>query len=362
MLVATEANVTYPVAIIKVNGVKCRALLDTGSGSSYISESFIDLKINPVRKEYKTIETLTNSTTKKLKIYNLKVENLDENFSFQTELNKLEREVLITLPNPKYNEMIETYDHLKGIKMNERDTKPELPIHVILGASDYVKIKMQKCPRVGKINEPIAEQTKMGWVIMSPDGESDLVSSLYTRTSASDFNRLCDIDVLGVEENHLSHDENVYKKFKQQLERNEGGWYETGLAWTENKVPLNNNKFESLGRLKSLLKQLEQNPEIFEAYDQVIRDQLVNNLIENVSENQSKNPKEFFLPHRPVIRKNVESTKLRVVWDASAKSESGYSLNDSLEKGPSLQNKLWDILIRTRFRPMTVESAKVVAN
>ena len=170
----TEANVTYPV-VIKVNDVHCRTLLDTGSGSSYISESFIDLlKINPVRKEYKTIETLTNSTTKKLKIYNLKVENLDENFSFQTELNKLEREVLITLPNSKYNKMIETYDQLKGIKMNERDTKPELPIHVILGASDYVKIKMQKCPGVGKINEPTAEQTKMDWVIMSPGRESDL--------------------------------------------------------------------------------------------------------------------------------------------------------------------------------------------
>ena len=221
MLVTTEANVTYPVAIIKVNGVKCRALLDTGSGSSYISESFIDLlRINKVRKEYKTIETLTNSTTKKLKIYNLKVENLDENFSFQTELNKLEREVLITLPNPKYNEMIETYDHLKGIKMNERDTKPELPIHVILGASDYMKVKTKKCPRVGKINKPIAKQTRMGWVIMSPGREIDLVSSLYTRTSVSDFDRLCDIDVLGVEENHLCHDENVYKKFKQQLERN----------------------------------------------------------------------------------------------------------------------------------------------
>ena len=31
----------------------------------------------------------------------MKVENLDENFSFQTEFKKLEREVLITLPNPK---------------------------------------------------------------------------------------------------------------------------------------------------------------------------------------------------------------------------------------------------------------------
>ena len=87
-----------------------------------------------------------------------------------------------------------------------------------------------------------------------PGRGRDLVSSLYTRISVSDFDRLCDIDVLGVEENHLSHDENVYKKFKQQLERNEAGWYETGLAWTENKVPLNNNKFQSLGRLKSLLK------------------------------------------------------------------------------------------------------------
>ena len=68
MLVTTEANITYLVAITKVNGVKCRALLDTGSGSSYISESFIDLlKINPVRKEYKTIETLSNPPLKNLK-------------------------------------------------------------------------------------------------------------------------------------------------------------------------------------------------------------------------------------------------------------------------------------------------------
>ena len=68
MLVTTEANITYLVAITKVNGVKCRALLDTGSGSSYISESFIDLvKINPVRKEYKTIETLWNPRLKNLK-------------------------------------------------------------------------------------------------------------------------------------------------------------------------------------------------------------------------------------------------------------------------------------------------------
>ena len=58
------------------------------------------------------------------------------------------------------------------------------------------------------------------------------------------------------------------------------------------------------------------------------------------------------MPHRAVIRESAESTKLRVVYDASVKSESGFSLNDCLEKGPPLQNKLWGILIGTRFRPI----------
>ena len=31
MLASTESSIIYPVAIIKVNGIKCRALLDTGS-------------------------------------------------------------------------------------------------------------------------------------------------------------------------------------------------------------------------------------------------------------------------------------------------------------------------------------------
>ena len=40
------------------------------------------------------------------------------------------------------------------------------------------------------------------------------------------------------------------------------------------------------------------------------------------------------------------------MYDASTKSEPGYFLNDCLEKRLSLQNQLWDILIRTRFRIM----------
>ena len=104
--------------------------------------------------------------------------------------------------------------------------------------------------------------------------------------------------------------------------------------------------------MKSLLKRCEQNPKTFKAYDQLIKDHSVNNMIEKCSENQSENAKEFLLPHRPVIRRKTESTKLRVVYDSLAKSGSGYSLNDGLLKETSLQNKLSGIIIRTRFRPV----------
>ena len=57
---------TYQVLAIEVEGVKCRALIDTGAGSSYASSNLIN-KINkkPIRRESKRIETLMHSVVKK---------------------------------------------------------------------------------------------------------------------------------------------------------------------------------------------------------------------------------------------------------------------------------------------------------
>ena len=52
------------------------------------------------------------------------------------------------------------------------------------------------------------------------------------------------------------------------------------------------------------------------------------------------------MSYRPVIRENAGSTKLRVVYDASTKSESGYSLNDCLENWSSLKKDC------SKFRPV----------
>ena len=59
LLTTNTIHVTYSVVVTEVDGVKCRALINTGAGSSYVSSSLI-IRLNkkPVRKESIRIETL----------------------------------------------------------------------------------------------------------------------------------------------------------------------------------------------------------------------------------------------------------------------------------------------------------------
>lgn len=57
----------------------------------------------------------------------------------------------------------------------------------------------------------------------------------------------------------------------------------------------------------------------------------------------------YYLPHHPIVRTDHLTTKLRVVFDGSAKSDSGASLNDKLMVGPTIQDTLFDIILRFRM-------------
>ncbi|CAG7722719.1 unnamed protein product, partial [Allacma fusca] len=56
-----------------------------------------------------------------------------------------------------------------------------------------------------------------------------------------------------------------------------------------------------------------------------------------------------YLPHHAVLKTSSSTTKIRIVFDASAKSTLGTSLNDTMMIGPVLQQDLHTLLIRWRF-------------
>ena len=62
-----------------------------------------------------------------------------------------------------------------------------------------------------------------------------------------------------------------------------------------------------------------------------------------------------YLPHHAVIRQDKPTTKVRIVYDGSAKSTSTpFSLNDCLMTGPNLIPKLFNILVQFRWNIVAV--------
>ncbi|GBN86372.1 hypothetical protein AVEN_188932-1 [Araneus ventricosus] len=79
--------------------------------------------------------------------------------------------------------------------------------------------------------------------------------------------------------------------------------------------------------------------------------------MEEVNENSVDVKNEhFYIPHHHVIKESSLTTRLRVVFNASAKSSSGVSHNDTLMIGPKNQDDLSAILLRFRSHSIAVTS------
>ena len=85
-------------------------------------------------------------------------------------LVKVNKGELLTLDNPNYDAVIARYPHLKGVRLRDRDTKPRLPVHIILGEGEYARIKTETPPHIGEdgddayANQPVGvRRTLQAW-------------------------------------------------------------------------------------------------------------------------------------------------------------------------------------------------------
>ena len=99
--------------------------------------------------------------------------------------------------------------------------------------------------------------------------------------------------------------------------------------WKGNHPSLPSNEAGSLRRLTSLVKKLRSQG-ILERSDQVIQDQIKAGIVELLT-GSATGQRHFYIPHKRVVRDSAETTKLRVVYDASVRTYSGApSLNECL--------------------------------
>ena len=110
-------------------------------------------------------------------------------------------------------------------------------------------------------------------------------------------------------------EESVHDQFRDIVAFNNGR-YE---PWKDPSIVLPDNFELGMKCLKNLWKRLKQNLELLKAYDEVIREQLEWEIVQ-VDENsfEVNDARVHYLPHHAVIRHEKYTTKLCVVYDASA--------------------------------------------
>lgn len=79
--------------------------------------------------------------TKRNELYDVNLSDTNGNHIIPLNVTRVERAELLSVEHSSYTEMIHRYQHLKGVKMEDTERKSLLPVHVIIGASDYAKIK-----------------------------------------------------------------------------------------------------------------------------------------------------------------------------------------------------------------------------
>ncbi|GFU44967.1 integrase catalytic domain-containing protein [Trichonephila clavipes] len=184
-----------------------------------------------------------------------------------------------------------------------------------------------------------AIETKLGW----------------THVRNVSIKELWELDVLGITDPLLNENtkENFeLTDFKNKMKILPNGRYEVKLPWKCNSENLPSNKELTWKRHLQMMNKLR-NGKFFEDYKSVFRQWENLNIIERVPEVELNNECHY-LPHRSVIKLDSATTKIRPVFDASAREKGKPSLNDCLYKGVNLIELIPDILDRFRIYPVGI--------
>ena len=189
-----------------------------------------------------------------------------------------------------------SYEHPRGLPLADRAGVRNLTVDILIVA-DYYQSLVEGNVVTGAPWEPVAITTKLGYVLSGltmvkiDDENVNLVNLAATHVVkvestvfqhdplTSELKRFWDYEFLRIQDHGLT----LYDKFVNEVEFVKGR-YQVRLPFKGDHELLPDNLALCKSRLASLLKRISINPEIASHYDDVIRQQLQQGVIEPVEQ------------------------------------------------------------------------------
>jgi len=222
-----------------------------------------------------------------------------------------------TLQSPLFTEQ---WAHIQNLPLADPSYNILGTIDLLLGADLLPSIYLDGMQR-GLVGEPVAMNTIFGWVLL----ELPITCHLSPADMAA---------------------EQIYQSTTTRLS---SGRFVVSLPFRKPFPLLGDSRTLALQRFKALEFRLNRNKTLQIQYAEFISDYLTAGHMELISPAEQGNPYHYYIPHHCVIKPDSLTTKLRVVFNASAKTSAGISLNESIYTGPKLQPDIQRVLLRARL-------------
>ena len=334
---------------------QARILFDTGS-----NELSSKLKLSPIGHEEISV---AGFGAKKSQIMKLPIVKLHKRLADDS-LKEIVANVVpvVTCPIKGVQIDFDKYQVLKELRLADESLTSDNSarnIDVLIGSRHYYEFI--EAERITLNDNLVVLRSKLGWIpsgrieTSQVDDEAQSPTLLITSSVNPPLDDLFpsvetfwNLESIGISDStDISDDDISIDRFNETL-KYENGRYE--VKWPRKESPELPENFQlAVGGLKS--------PDILKKYDDTIQDQLKLGIIERVDASEHNSTLKHYLPHHCVLSPNRQTTKLRIVYDASAKVKNeDSSLNDCLYRGPVMLNNLCGMLLRFRLKPVGLTS------
>lgn len=273
----------------------------------------------------------------------------DGSFGMAIEFHLLDS---ITSPTPVANIAPSCWTHLRELDLADPTFGSTGRIDALIGADIWGTIIRDGIVRGGQ-NEPFAQSTQLGWVVFGPaEIESPVaaaVRSLQVRTS-DDEPRLTELLQMFLQFEEIaapapspSEPDICEKIFMDTFSRTADGRYIVQIPFRTDAPILGNSHPLALRQFHQLERRLVADPDLKEKYVAFINEYIALDHMREVTDQLGDPSQCFYIPHHPVI------AKFRVVFNGSAQTTNGVSLNDAQLAGPTIQDTLVNIVFRFRL-------------
>ncbi|XP_063979923.1 uncharacterized protein LOC135163947 [Diachasmimorpha longicaudata] len=346
--------VTAKLKVLNINNspIDCRALLDTCSTTNFMTESLatsLGIPKSDFSTSVRALNTVT-TTTKHLVVATIRsrISNEERTITFLTVPS-----ISTTVPGQPLDR-----DKIKipsSLKLADPEFHQPAPIDMLIGTGTTLSFLGSQKMRISSDGQPdlFLMQTTLGWVIGggAPTSRSSRQRSCHLTSSNSlefDLTKFWEIEE--TTEDHRSNNTGTTceQHFKDHVSRDATGRYIVALPFNDNISHLGISRSRAYNRFKSCERKLHQDPQLAKQYTAVIREYIDLGHMTEINSSRLVDHG-YYLPHHAVFKEGSLTTKLRVVFDGSAKTNTGFSLNDALHVGPTIQDDIFTLLSRFRF-------------